>query len=301
VTDRHGLPETLDDWLFPSDGSTRHFPTLQVVLSGEESFWASDKDGQIRNAIPESARELQREKTPGHAPPIESLPQRRWSTVRELARDPERRRSLTWSSARRGKGDLAATGLVQDARSASTDAAMTRLKRRSTWMIARTPNVGELEVLKELGSPRLPQTPRPTSYSRDATPRSRCSCNCHEKATKAKNSTEAAYQYTDAAVQTGGPWNQRYSTASTLVCNSPDEEYPTQEQLSCTQRWLTLKERKDDESRYTELYEKARHHRQVSSVNHGPPTLIASPVVMGRMQDYFRAATYKLGDALGPR
>ncbi|KFA53713.1 hypothetical protein S40293_10743 [Stachybotrys chartarum IBT 40293] len=75
---RHGLPETLDDWLFPSDGSTRHFPTLQVVLSGEESFWASDKDGQIRNAIPESARELQREKTPGHAPPIESLPQRRW-------------------------------------------------------------------------------------------------------------------------------------------------------------------------------------------------------------------------------
>lgn len=294
MTDRHGLPETLDDWLFPSDGSTRHFPTLQVVLSGEESFWASDKDGQIRNAISESARGLQLEKTLGDAPAAESLPQRRWSTVREFARDPERRRSLTWSSARRGKGDLAATGQVQDA-------AVTRLKRRSTWMIARAPNVRELEVLKELGNPRLPLTPRPTCYTGEATLKSRCSCKCHEKATKAKDSAEAAYRYADAAVQTGGGWNQRYSTASTLVCNSPDEEYPTQEQLSCTQRWLTLKERKDDESRYTELYEKARHHRQVSSVNHGPPTLIASPVVMGRMQDYFRAATYKLGDALGPR
>ncbi|KAI0019195.1 hypothetical protein F4780DRAFT_793691 [Xylariomycetidae sp. FL0641] len=67
----HGLPPALKDWLFPADGSTRDFATLQVILSGDDAFFrASDKDGSVRSdddalATPEaSARErLRRRRT----------------------------------------------------------------------------------------------------------------------------------------------------------------------------------------------------------------------------------------------
>lgn len=44
-----GLPNTLHEWLFPEDGSTRDFGTLQVVLGQREEYFAYDKDGRISN------------------------------------------------------------------------------------------------------------------------------------------------------------------------------------------------------------------------------------------------------------
>ena len=44
-----GLPKPLHEWLFPNDGSTRDFPTLQVILGQREEYFAYDKNGRISN------------------------------------------------------------------------------------------------------------------------------------------------------------------------------------------------------------------------------------------------------------
>ncbi|RDL32659.1 uncharacterized protein BP5553_09115 [Venustampulla echinocandica] len=43
----HKLPEKLHTWLFPPDGSTRNFETLQVSLGSNDEFFASDKFEKI--------------------------------------------------------------------------------------------------------------------------------------------------------------------------------------------------------------------------------------------------------------
>lgn len=47
VTDGHSLPASLHSWLFPSDGTTRDFETLQVTLLHDDEFCASDKNDKI--------------------------------------------------------------------------------------------------------------------------------------------------------------------------------------------------------------------------------------------------------------
>jgi hypothetical protein len=51
--DGYDLPDSLQQWLFPSDGSSRDFPTLQVVFGRGEEFFASDKDGKVEWKEPE--------------------------------------------------------------------------------------------------------------------------------------------------------------------------------------------------------------------------------------------------------
>ncbi|KAL6158573.1 hypothetical protein ACJBU6_02683 [Exserohilum turcicum] len=51
--DDYGLPPALKDWLYPSDGSTRDFDSLQVVFGRGEEYFASDKDGKVEHKEPE--------------------------------------------------------------------------------------------------------------------------------------------------------------------------------------------------------------------------------------------------------
>jgi len=46
-TDSFGLPKPLQTWLFPADGSTRDFTTLQVILGRNDEYFASDSKGKI--------------------------------------------------------------------------------------------------------------------------------------------------------------------------------------------------------------------------------------------------------------
>ncbi|KAH8687312.1 hypothetical protein BGZ60DRAFT_521974 [Tricladium varicosporioides] len=47
------LPESLQRWLFPDDGSTRHLPSLQVSFGSNDDFFASDQFGKLssRDAV----------------------------------------------------------------------------------------------------------------------------------------------------------------------------------------------------------------------------------------------------------
>ncbi|KAL5118880.1 hypothetical protein ACEQ8H_003203 [Pleosporales sp. CAS-2024a] len=45
--DGYDLPPLLKAWLYPSDGTTHDFATLQVVFGRGEEYFASDKDGKL--------------------------------------------------------------------------------------------------------------------------------------------------------------------------------------------------------------------------------------------------------------
>lgn len=55
--DSNNLPDRLQEWLFPKDGSMRDLETLQVVLGRESEFYARDRDGAISH-INSSMRQM---------------------------------------------------------------------------------------------------------------------------------------------------------------------------------------------------------------------------------------------------
>jgi hypothetical protein len=53
VADGYDLPPALRDWLYPTDGTTRDFASLQVVFGRGEEYFASDKHGKMEFKEPE--------------------------------------------------------------------------------------------------------------------------------------------------------------------------------------------------------------------------------------------------------
>ncbi|KAI4616212.1 uncharacterized protein J4E87_008947 [Alternaria ethzedia] len=51
--DGHELPPALKDWLYPTNGTTRDFASLQVVFGRGEEYFASDKNGKLEYKEPE--------------------------------------------------------------------------------------------------------------------------------------------------------------------------------------------------------------------------------------------------------
>ncbi|KAF1952498.1 hypothetical protein CC80DRAFT_175691 [Byssothecium circinans] len=51
--DGYDLPPELSEWLWPTDGTTRDFPSLQVVFGRGDEYFASDKDGKLEFKEPE--------------------------------------------------------------------------------------------------------------------------------------------------------------------------------------------------------------------------------------------------------
>src|SRR4051812_16150869 len=52
-TDGYDLPPALKDWLYPTDGTTRDYASLQVVFGRGEEYFASDKNGKLEYKEPE--------------------------------------------------------------------------------------------------------------------------------------------------------------------------------------------------------------------------------------------------------
>ncbi|KAF2036599.1 hypothetical protein EK21DRAFT_42668, partial [Setomelanomma holmii] len=51
--DGYDLPQALKDWLYPNNGTSRDFATLQVVFGRGEEYFASDKNGKLEYKEPE--------------------------------------------------------------------------------------------------------------------------------------------------------------------------------------------------------------------------------------------------------
>ncbi|KAF2471851.1 uncharacterized protein BDR25DRAFT_23779 [Lindgomyces ingoldianus] len=62
--DGYDLPPALHEWLFPTDGSFRDFPSLQVVFGRGDEYFASDKNGKLENKETEIKKPQPRAESP---------------------------------------------------------------------------------------------------------------------------------------------------------------------------------------------------------------------------------------------
>jgi hypothetical protein len=62
MIDGYDLPPALKEWLYPADGTTRDFATLQIVFGRGEEYFASDKDGKLEFKEPEIKKPAEEEK-----------------------------------------------------------------------------------------------------------------------------------------------------------------------------------------------------------------------------------------------
>ncbi|KAI1341050.1 hypothetical protein F5Y15DRAFT_23820 [Xylariaceae sp. FL0016] len=342
----HGLPQRLQDWLFPADGTTRDFATLQVILIGDDGFRASDKNGDIRSSsssdrsASDAARghhqQLRRAltysddtTTTAAAAAAASSTRRRLSrTARELSLDgSERPRSSTLPTVLPASSHPTELLLKPSppppphARSPSVD----KLRRLSAVSLAfqfpkrkslvRPPSIGhdgheDLATLKEYPSPPhaaggLP-TPKISSFRTSFSHPCDCGCHAHGPRTpRARSTSIRRSTYSDASVQTEPPpepepepesepleyvprrrnYNSRYRDSSVSSAGSfgTDRSYPHSHRSSFD---TTIT--RPDSCDVEDLWKLQPAF---------PP---ANPVVMGRMQDYFRSTTYVLGGALHP-
>ncbi|KAI1503414.1 hypothetical protein F5X99DRAFT_375165 [Biscogniauxia marginata] len=303
----NGLPRRLQEWLFPADGSTRDFETLQVILSGEDEFWASDKYGDIRSGSTDARKQLRRSLT-FNDDPLSPANKHRLTRSRTLSMETtERRRSSTLPSfsptANPPSGKVSRIQVNHD-RTPSVD----KLRRLSVtppaaqqnrrWT-ARPRSIGymgleELAVLKEIPSPKPVGAP-PSNFSnpRANLPHPHCSCGCHNNGLSIQVPHAAAARprpvYADACVQTEPlpgseppEYNFQHHRISSVTTISSGEETESGSQRSSFETTIT---RPDMDS-------------LKSSWKFQPPQ---NPIIMGRMQDYFRSTTYILGQALHPR
>ncbi|KAI1073777.1 hypothetical protein F5B20DRAFT_492980 [Whalleya microplaca] len=306
----HGLPKPLEDWLFPADGSTRDFETLQVVLSGGDTFWASDRNGEVRSETSGPDQRLRRALTFSDES-SSSASKRRWSRVRELARDTERPRSSTLPSLSPTADRPPPGSLLRPEMGHTRSPSADKLRRLSVIPLAfnqRRPRVArprsigdnssseELGVVKEQPSPRRARGLSVNLSNVRGGRTQHCSCGCHElvaQATATASNMKPKTGYSDASVQTEPsldhetsfdelPTRRRHRRrrSSSTTIDSFDSSYPSSQRLSIE----TIITQPDSD------YLDAKWQWQP-----------VNPIMMGRMQDYFRSTSYTLGNALQPQ
>ncbi|KAI0376428.1 hypothetical protein F5Y04DRAFT_266284 [Hypomontagnella monticulosa] len=337
----HGLPKQLQDWLFPTDGSTRDFETLQVILSGEDTFWASDRNGEVRSEPPNSQQRLRRALTFSGENLSATGRRRANSRARELltgeAGDLERPRSSTLPSVSPTVDHLPGPHLKLSAthgRSSSADKLRKislvplafHQKRRSWATRPRSLVYGhdDLGVLKEQPSPqRVDRSPAPTGSPTPVPTTARggeCPCGCHHdenaKTHKIGSKVNAKPRtgYTDASVQTDpSPDADSESTddfqhrrrrhhqrreSSLSATSTVDSFTPSSYASSKRSSFETITTQPDPGESYLDSGGKGEPGGQGWQQHWEPPP---NPVIMGRMQEYFRSSNYTLGAALQPQ
>ncbi|KAI1798821.1 hypothetical protein F4811DRAFT_569137 [Daldinia bambusicola] len=223
----HGLPRRLEDWLFPLDGSTRDFETLQVILSGEDTFWASDRNGEVRSEPSGTQQQMLRRALTFNGGSPSSGSKRRMSRAWELSGgDTERPRSSTLPSMSPAVDHLPGPHQKPDPATHGRSSSADKLRRVSLVPIAfhqrkrswatrpRSLVYGgeDLGVLKEQPSPQgvnVPPTPVKSAPLTSArAPEHRCTCGYHRYASmevdkpESTASSKPRSSYADASVQT---------------------------------------------------------------------------------------------------
>ncbi|KAI1208198.1 uncharacterized protein F4807DRAFT_156010 [Annulohypoxylon truncatum] len=337
----NGLPKPLQDWLFPADGSTRDFETLQVILSGENTFWASDMNGEVRSEPPGPQQRLRRALTlsgDSFAP----SPRQQTGRPRGLSRGEadERPRSSTTPSRSPTVDHLPGPHLKPPAshsRSSSTDKlrkiALVPLafnqQRRSWAMRPRSLVYGhdDLGALKEQPSPKRRSAPSvpaksprmPAAVTED---KINCTCGCHSDGTKGvrrrvsevetKVEAKPKSRYADACVQTDPVPDPEPEVAEDKFRHRPRRHHrreSTSSDASTADSYRSsyASSKRSSFDTVTTQPDAAEYleSKGIGEVRrwqqpHQPQAwdYVPNPIMMGRMQDYFRSSTYTLGAAL---
>ncbi|KAJ8126330.1 hypothetical protein O1611_g7307 [Lasiodiplodia mahajangana] len=310
----HGLPTQLQEWLFPPDGTTRDFDTLQVILLGDDAFWASDKNGEIRNDSPIALKQLRRAITFHDGAPSPTR-ERRLSRGRDLEQNLERPRASTLPATLSRENAAARKQLrplLSHSRTPSLDkyrlgpAVPVSVRRQGRISPIRPRSIdttlhGELGVLKEQPTPRPNAPLLNASDSRHNVTSYHSHGYQEESAVRQTQPTPNQYHrpnYADASVQTepepdNGP---QECTCQLRDYGSQRDMTVPLELISKSSRSFTNSQRSSVDTAIT------RPDSGFFESSWTPPLAVdANPVVMGRMQDYFRSTTYVLGAALHPQ
>ncbi|KAI1311517.1 hypothetical protein F5Y03DRAFT_308864 [Xylaria venustula] len=307
-----GLPTKLQQWLFPSDGTTRDFATLQVILLGDDAFRASDKNGEIRNDDSGVPKQLRRALTfNGSSPPFTQ--HRRLSRGRDLEQDLERPRSSTLpanlsqeNTTRRQLIPLLshsrAPSLDKQRLGPSVPVAFRRQGRTSPIRprsIDTTSIPGELEVLREQPTPRSSVQGSSSLQSRRSGPVYSGYVRRDEIETGQTRPTSLVYHrpnYVDSATQTDPDPAPNHEPKG---CKCKERDYNTQRDSAVS---LSLSSHAYSNSRRPSFDTiVTRPDSGIFESSWDSPAIDTNPIMMGRMQAYFRSTNYVLGAALHPQ
>ncbi|KAI1141724.1 hypothetical protein F5Y05DRAFT_271763 [Hypoxylon sp. FL0543] len=338
----NGLPKPLQEWLFPADGTTRDFETLQVILSGEDTFWASDRNGEVRSEPPGSQQRLRRALT-FSGENVSAAGRGRTGRARGFSRGEghsERPRSNTLPSTSPTVDHLPGPHLkplpshsrsssVSKLRAISLVPLAFQQQRRSWATRPRSLVHGheDLGVLMEQPSPqRGGLSSGPAGSPVPITPNvsdDRGSCGHHNNASREAHKPRSEIYakprtgYADASVQTdpldpdpevavhafhrrrGQRHRESYSSAASTADSYNTSSYPSSKRSSF--ETITTQ---PDPADYLDLGRKGRGGGGGGGGWQQPQQRreqVSNPVIMGRMQDYFRSSTYTLGAALQPQ
>ncbi|KAI8965355.1 hypothetical protein F5Y11DRAFT_361934 [Daldinia sp. FL1419] len=336
----HGLPRRLEDWLFPVDGSTRDFETLQVILSGVDTFWASDRNGEVRSEPTGPQQQMLRRAMTFNGGSPSSGTKRRMSRARELSiGDTERPRSSTLPSMSPAVDHLPGPNLKLQPTTHGRSSSADKLRRISlvpisfhqrgrSWATRPRSFIGseDLGVLKEQPSPQganAPPIPVKSALPRSAKESDdHCTCDCHDiNATRAymfrsTTSLKTRSNYADASVQTDPmptptvdeleshrqrkSEHHRRRESSYSATSTTDSYNPSSYPSSKRSSFETVTTQPDLRDCNLDSGGKYNEGRGWQEPQQHWEQLI-NPVAMGRMQAYFRSSTYVLGAALQPQ
>ncbi|KAI3339733.1 hypothetical protein F4824DRAFT_454583 [Ustulina deusta] len=304
----HGLPAQLQEWLFPPDGTTRDFATLQVILLSNDAFWASDKNGEIRNDDPSSPNQLRRALTfNGCSQPLTQ--HRRLSRGRGLEQDLERPRSSTLPATLPRDNATARRQLIPlltHTRATSVDkprlSPVVPFRRQGRTSPIRPRSIDTTTLYGELGV--LKEQPTPRSSAKLLDPRRSIpgysSHRRHEEIdigqTQPASPVHHRPKYVDSGMQTDP---EPAPNVASKECRCQFGSYNTQRDSAVS---FGLSSSSYMESRRPSFDTPIT--RPVSGFfesNWSSPTIDTNPIIMGRMQAYFRSANYVLGAALHPQ
>ncbi|KAH6651757.1 hypothetical protein BKA67DRAFT_571839 [Truncatella angustata] len=285
--DSHGLPIELREWLCPTDGPTRDFDSLQVILGpGDGDFVASDcfrsYDSNTRS------RPLSMMVSPADLPG--DVRQRRSATVGSLEYPgTNRRTSLIYeepsSTPERSREDV-----PRLASFVSIAARVNRFRRRplSMYHTGTQPLVNPDGLQEE--QPKEPGHSDVNSKSREGLNRLPLYRSA-ESEPQGDAAQKPVSSYVNAGVQTDSPPSPPPMQTTFHEYQHHRHTRDSSSASSTSSVFTSYSETSTRRSSIVEDHNTKSTFRQ--SYNYHP-----NPVLMGRMQDYFRASGYRLGDAL---
>lgn len=311
--DGHGLPKELHEWLFPNNGPARDFDSLQVILGpGDGDFVASDCNGRVdRKAAEFAPKPLERTRTfrsydgtSGSRPlsmvvnstdtTSAGIRQRRAATVGSLTYPESNRRTSLMPEDPTTTAENRQTEAPRLASLVPLAIRVNRFRRRPTSMFYNGPQpLVNIDPPQDAGATQTEQsTPRRNSQNKLLPLSSQRASISTPPEESIKQPTS---RYVNAGVQTEAP-----APPSPPPMQTSFQEY--QHHARHNRDSSTASSRSSVFTSYSS--EPSTRRSSFATEDYAPkpyyrPTFgyMPNPIMMGRMQDYFRAPGYRLGDA----
>ncbi|KAK8080358.1 hypothetical protein PG997_008176 [Apiospora hydei] len=303
--DSHGLPPKLKEWLFPPDNSQRDFGSLQVILGPRDGeFLASDKNGKVDQKPTEpSPRPFSLNRASTFAPRDSSSTSRsrRISFISDVPEESDktsRRRSATLSSLGWATNSNRRTLSLPKVPLDPTETEEQRKSRRTSLLpltLQAVPSAPAPSVERNVSDVRVQATLSPTPFApsqQESIPEE------PQRAPRVPVSVPVRRPrpvscYADACVQTEVV--EEEEEPDTPLASYQTKRRHLRERSSVSSASSVFSAGSDFSSRRTSVASDFK-------VDNGncwaeEPPVLANPICMGRMQDYFRAGSYQLGDA----